>query len=103
MANVYRLTEAAAVLSVCIESAAFGGLAPKKAAQLKGQRARITQLVANIAKYYKDGALAGDLRGDANANRRRAADAVPTRRGSTSTAATSCSSTWKPYVAGTRR
>ena len=57
MANVYRLTEAAAVLTVCIDSSAFAGLAPDKASQVKGQRARIAQLVANIAKYYKDGAL----------------------------------------------
>ena len=58
MANVYRLTEAAAVLTVCIESPAFAGLAPDKAAQVQGQRARIATLVGNIAKYYKDGALA---------------------------------------------
>jgi len=57
IANVYRLTEAAAVLTVCVESPAFAGLAPEKAAQVKGQVSRISALVANIARYYKDATL----------------------------------------------
>jgi hypothetical protein len=57
MANVYRLTEAAAVLTVCVESPAFASLAPDKAAQVRGQVGRIAALVANIARYYKDATL----------------------------------------------
>lgn len=59
MANVYSLTEASAVLTVCIESPAFTALAPEKAAQVQRQRARIGELVRNIAKYYKDAELQG--------------------------------------------
>ena len=57
MANVYRLTEAAAVLTACIDSPAFKSLPADKSAQVQGQRARIAVLVGNIGKYYKDGAL----------------------------------------------
>ena len=58
MANVYRLTEAAAILSVCIDSAAYRKLPGEKARQVDGLRARIADLVGGIGKHYGDDSLA---------------------------------------------
>ena len=57
MANVYRLTEAAAILSVCIESAAYRKLAAEKAREFEGLRSRIGDLVRGIGKHYSDDSL----------------------------------------------
>ena len=57
MANVYRLTEAAAVLTVCFESPLYTKLSNDKALQLHGLVIRLADLVQNIAKHYKDDAL----------------------------------------------
>jgi hypothetical protein len=57
MANVYRLTEAAAVLNVCIESPAYKKLSSEKSLQLQGLVTRLSDLVQNLAKHYRDEAL----------------------------------------------
>lgn len=58
MANVYRLTEAAAVVTVCTRSDAFKALAPVKARQLDGLLARLAAVVEAIGRHYRDETLA---------------------------------------------
>ena len=55
--NVYRLTEAAAVLDVCFASAEYGRLSKEKAQALRGQQKRLGGLVQAIARHYADGGL----------------------------------------------
>ena len=57
MENVYRLSEAAAVVSVCSESAAYRKLPAEKARLVDGLRDRLGDLVRTIAKQYNDEAL----------------------------------------------
>jgi hypothetical protein len=57
MANVYRLTEAAAVLGVCAESPAYRDLPADKASQVQGLLTRIGDLVQAIARHYRDDSL----------------------------------------------
>src|SRR4249920_2846465 len=57
MANVYRLTEAAAVLNVCFESPPYKKLSNEKALQLQGLVIRLADLVQNVAKHYRDETL----------------------------------------------
>jgi hypothetical protein len=54
MANVYRLTEAAAVLTVCVESPSFGELPADKALQLRELLSRLGALVDSIGRHYGD-------------------------------------------------
>lgn len=57
MANVYRLTEASAVLSICFESAEFKSLPTDRATSLKDLSARLGDLVQGIAGHYRDDSL----------------------------------------------
>ena len=57
MANVYRLTEASAVLSICFESAEFKALPTDRATSLKDLSARLGDLVQGIAGHYRDDSL----------------------------------------------
>ena len=57
MANVYRLTEASAVLSICFESAEFKALPSGRATALKDLSARLGDLVQGIAGHYRDDSL----------------------------------------------
>jgi hypothetical protein len=57
MANVYRLTEASAVLSICFESAEFKALPSDRATALKDLSARLGDLVQGIAGHYRDDSL----------------------------------------------
>jgi hypothetical protein len=54
MANVYRLTEAAAVLTVCRESEAFRQLPGEKAAQVQDLLERLAAVVGSIGNHYSD-------------------------------------------------
>ena len=55
--NVYRLTEAAAVLDVCFASPEYGKLSKEKAQALRGQQKRLGGLVQAIARHYSDAGL----------------------------------------------
>jgi hypothetical protein len=55
--NVYRLTEAAAVLDVCFASADYGRLPKERAQALRAQQKRLGGLVQAIARHYSDGGL----------------------------------------------
>ena len=57
MANVYRLTEASAVLAICFESAEFKALPSDRATGLKDLSARLGDLVQGIAGHYRDDSL----------------------------------------------
>lgn len=57
MANVYRLTEASAVLAICFESAEFKSLPTDRATSLKDLSARLGDLVQGIAGHYRDDSL----------------------------------------------
>ena len=57
MANVYRLTEASAVLAICFESAEFRALPGDRATALKDLSARLGDLVQGIAGHYRDDSL----------------------------------------------
>jgi hypothetical protein len=57
MANVYRLTEASAVLAICFQSAEFKALPTDRASELKGLSSRIGDLVQGIAGHYRDDSL----------------------------------------------
>jgi hypothetical protein len=57
MANVYRLTEASAVLAICFESAEFRALPSARATGLKDLAARLGDLVQGIAGHYRDDSL----------------------------------------------
>lgn len=57
MANVYRLTEASAVLAICFDSAEFRALPSDRATGLKDLSARLGDLVQGIAGHYRDDSL----------------------------------------------
>lgn len=57
MANVYSLTEAAAILTVCIEGPTFKALPAEKAGRFTAMVARLGNLVRGIAAYYRDEGL----------------------------------------------
>jgi hypothetical protein len=57
IANVYRLTEAAAVLNVCFESPAYKKLPNDKALQLQDLVNRLAGLVKSVANHYGDETL----------------------------------------------
>lgn len=57
MANVFRLSEAGAVLQVCFASDAFKALPAQKAARLKDLGLRLARVVESIGRYYDDGSL----------------------------------------------
>jgi hypothetical protein len=54
MANVYRFSEAGAVLEVCFESAAFKALPSERADAMRGLSSRLVRLVKAIGQYYGD-------------------------------------------------
>lgn len=58
MANVYRLTEAAAVVTVCTRSDAFKALPAEKARRMDGLLARLAAVVEGIGRHYRDDTLA---------------------------------------------
>jgi len=58
MANVYRLTQASAVLDICFSSAAFKSLPGDDAAKLKDLSRRIGDLIGAIGMHYGDHTLA---------------------------------------------
>jgi hypothetical protein len=58
MANVYRLTQASAVLDICFSSAAFKSLPGDEAARLKNLSRRIGSLIGAIGVHYGDHTLA---------------------------------------------
>jgi hypothetical protein len=58
MANVYRLTQASAVLDICFSSAAFKSLPGDDAAKLKDLSRRIGDLIGAIGMHYRDHTLA---------------------------------------------
>lgn len=58
MANVYRLTQASAVLDICFASAAFKSLPGDEAARLKSLSRRIGDLIGAIGMHYRDHTLA---------------------------------------------
>ena len=58
MANVYRLTQASAVLDICFASAAFKSLPGDDAAKLKDLSRRIGDLIGAIGMHYGDHTLA---------------------------------------------
>lgn len=57
MANMYRLTEAAAVVTVCRESDTFRQLPTGKATQFDDLAARLRTVVEAIGRHYKDEAM----------------------------------------------
>ena len=57
MANVYRLTEAAAVVTICTESPAFSELPADKVIAFNDLLARLGDLVGSIARHYGDETL----------------------------------------------
>lgn len=58
MANVYRFSEAGAVLEICFASEAFPRLEPAKAAALRALADRLGRLAKAIGQYYDDPSLA---------------------------------------------
>ena len=52
--NVHKLTEAAAILNVCFESAEYKKLSSEKALKMHGLIIRLTDLVEKISKHYND-------------------------------------------------
>lgn len=58
MANVYRLTQASAVLDICFASAAFKSLPGDDAAKLRELSRRIGDLIGAIGMHYGDHTLA---------------------------------------------
>lgn len=58
MANVYRLSQASAVLDICFASAAFKSLPGGDAAKLKELSRRIGDLIGAIGLHYRDHTLA---------------------------------------------
>lgn len=54
MANVYRFSEAGAVLEICFASSAFGALPAEKAGALRALATRLDRLVKAIGQYYDD-------------------------------------------------
>lgn len=57
MANVYRLTEAAAVLDVCFQSHVYKTLPSEKSLELQRLSNRLGELVRAIGKHYGDDGL----------------------------------------------
>jgi hypothetical protein len=57
MANVYRLTEAAALLTACMRSESYGKLPPEKAAEVNRLLERFGALVQAIGRHYRDDGL----------------------------------------------
>ena len=57
MGNVYRFSEAGAVLEVCFASPAFKSLPPERAEALRGLAARLARLVKAIGQYYDDSSV----------------------------------------------
>jgi hypothetical protein len=57
MANVYRLTEASAVLDVCFESREYKALPTEKVRALQGLSNRLGNIVRSIGKHYGDEGL----------------------------------------------
>lgn len=57
MANVYRFSEAAAVLEICFASEAFPRLPAERSSALRALAGRIGKLVEAIGRYYGDGTL----------------------------------------------
>ena len=58
MANVYRLTQASAVLDICFASAAFKSLPGDDASKLRDMSRRIGDLIGAIGMHYGDHTLA---------------------------------------------
>ena len=54
MANVFRFSEAGAVLQICFASEAFKAVPAERAAALRQQAARLERLVKAIGQYYED-------------------------------------------------
>jgi hypothetical protein len=57
MANVYRLTEASAVLDVCFESPGYKALPTERVLELQRLSNRLGDLVRSIGKHYGDEGL----------------------------------------------
>lgn len=57
MANVYRFSEAGAVLEVCFTSPAFARLARDRAEGMRALGERLTRLVKAIGRYYGDASV----------------------------------------------
>jgi hypothetical protein len=57
MANVYRLTEASAVLDVCFESPGYKALPTERGRVLRGLSNRLGDLVRSIGMHYGDEGL----------------------------------------------
>jgi hypothetical protein len=57
MANVYRLTEASAVLDVCFESPVYKSLPTERVRALQGLSNRLGDLVRSIGRHYGDEGL----------------------------------------------
>lgn len=57
MANVYRFSEAGAVLEVCFSSPAFKALSPERAEAMKSLGTRLARLVKAIGQYYEDASV----------------------------------------------
>ena len=57
MANVFRFSEAGAVLEICFDSPAFREAPAERAAKLKQLAGRLTGLVKQIGAHWKDASL----------------------------------------------
>ena len=57
MANVFRFSEAGAVLEICFASAAFAQAPPARAEKLKQLAGRISGLVKKIGSHWRDPSL----------------------------------------------
>ena len=57
MANVYRFSEAGAVLEICFASAAYKDLPAERAEVLRVLSTRLVRLVKAIGQYYADGSV----------------------------------------------
>lgn len=57
MANVFRLSEAGAVLEICFASAAFGTAPPERAEKLRQLAQRMAAVVGAIGTHYTDDTL----------------------------------------------
>ena len=57
MANVFRLSEAGAVLEICFASANFGTVPAERAAKLRELSQRLAAVVGAIGTHYKDSTL----------------------------------------------
>lgn len=57
MGNVFRFSEAGAVLEICFASDAYKKLAPAKAENLRSLSGRLGRLVKAIGQYYDDDSI----------------------------------------------